>query len=482
MFGKKSMKVSDVFTDESTNAGIDVNLDNEPDLNAGYYQGTDIAYEESEVTFEPNPKPKRRGIGLFGSKKRNQRDDMHDLYESVSQQKVVAQRRDVPFMSKHSINPEDGSYGNDSEDYAIQSETPEQYGASPRMVQKKSRFSSRSKRDTNSKVDSRQTQTDDEMQTVNPPTVPIRKRRSITAEAAEQIEEDRESSKKSAIEFDRLDDSLSNEFTSEAGFFAKASKQVIEDTMLSEDEAEFIMTDDGDIIEEEQQKGVMEFFGSAASGLKNEDREEVEEEDVTSHGRECTSDENGAFTEASNVGENAKTVNLGKEVSSHRTEHDEGILGDTVLERLENAVNTYNSKVRSELSSTDVNIIFDDDKHKDIVIVDPTTHKFLLPNGHVYVNGKQKAWNLVHEIRVQKYSKVELDFGISILLPAGFGLELKPVTECGTKFGLGVAEDKVLYNAQEAAEGISVTLYGCTDASYIAEYQQLFIGKVVKFV
>ena len=106
MFGKKSMKVSDVFTDESTNAGIDVNLDNEPDLNAGYYQGTDIAYEESEVTFEPNPKPKRRGIGLFGSKKRNQRDDMHDLYESVSQQKVVAQRRDVPFMSKHSINPE----------------------------------------------------------------------------------------------------------------------------------------------------------------------------------------------------------------------------------------------------------------------------------------------------------------------------------------------------------------------------------------
>ena len=92
----------------------------------------------------------------------------------------------------------------------------------------------------------------------------------------------------------------------------------------------------------------------------------------------------------------------------------------------------------------------------------------------------QKVWNTAHEVKVPNGCVAELDFGLTIRLPKGYGVELSVIPEFVEKYGLSVTRPVRILRQEEVNSGFSVEIVGATEVSYVAEYQPLFYAKVVK--
>lgn len=324
-------------------------------------------------------------------------------------------------------------------------------------------------------------------QQLEPKPMPLRKRRSIS-ETVEKVQEEEE--KPAAVSFDSFDDD-SNSFTSEEGFFSKAERINIEKELVSEEGTGFIVNDDGDIVEE---KGAMEFYDKTQNKANRNDKKSVSmdsEEDELMHGREQTSDLEMAAQFILQGSESEPGLGLASVLPSEgvqETKSGSGLASvlpagrvNTVFDRLKEAVDRYKDSMTNSKTDEEVSVVFDDDNHQELVFDTEEPNKFFLPNAWVYAQDKQQMWNTVCEVRIPRGKIVEIDFGLSIQLPEGCGLELQMVPGCSEKYGLRWVNGKPYYSAKEAAEGITVEVQGCTDTSYVAEYKHLFTGRVVRF-
>lgn len=94
------------------------------------------------------------------------------------------------------------------------------------------------------------------------------------------------------------------------------------------------------------------------------------------------------------------------------------------------------------------------------------------PIKQVFVNGRKSNFNNVHEVRLKRNDRVELDLGVSAVIPRGYALEFRNVENAKTKFGIEVPDGTVI-RAQDALYSMVVPVNPIDDLAYVCQNRSI---------
>lgn len=94
------------------------------------------------------------------------------------------------------------------------------------------------------------------------------------------------------------------------------------------------------------------------------------------------------------------------------------------------------------------------------------------PIKQVFVNGRKSNFNNVHEVRLKRNDRVELDLGVSAIIPRGYVLEFRNVENAKTKFGIEVPDGTVI-RAQDALYSMVVPVNPIDDLAYVCQNRSI---------
>lgn len=104
----------------------------------------------------------------------------------------------------------------------------------------------------------------------------------------------------------------------------------------------------------------------------------------------------------------------------------------------------------------------------------------LFPNNLVYQGGISYGWDKNFEVKVPKGDSIELDLGICIAMPTGYGIEITGAEDILDKYGMKLKEGQSVLSPLDAATPIIVQLEACTNTSYVAKYKSILKGRLVE--
>lgn len=167
------------------------------------------------------------------------------------------------------------------------------------------------------------------------------------------------------------------------------------------------------------------------------------------------------------------------EDTSELLEEAEGTTG-SLLSRLQDAAFTYkeqtlNREVES-LSDIEIRYMYDGDYN----VVPADRNSLAMPNCKVYKNNRTEKWTNAQEVRLNIGDRVEVDFGVGVGLPKGYGLAARYNEDLLSKFGLDPVEPKRVFNTLEAATDLTLSFIARSSTAYVARYQPLVALEVVK--
>ena len=93
----------------------------------------------------------------------------------------------------------------------------------------------------------------------------------------------------------------------------------------------------------------------------------------------------------------------------------------------------------------------------------------ILPTYKVYINGFEKAWSAINEIRIAKGERFEIDTGVNMVLPSHTLLKIKGSPDIETKYGVRV-DGNVAIRRQDAMYRITVPMVAVADLAYVSNY------------
>lgn len=150
--------------------------------------------------------------------------------------------------------------------------------------------------------------------------------------------------------------------------------------------------------------------------------------------------------------------------------------GLPVIEKLQRVIALYNSR-NGGACADDITIKYSDDS---LLQVDMTANGTLtLPNYRVFSDGRMVEWDNINELRIPKGATVELDLGVSILLPDFYELELISVHDLRTKYGL-MMQQPVKVSRQNAMFPLTVILTAVEDLAYIQKFRSIIQARIVR--
>lgn len=317
-----------------------------------------------------------------------------------------------------------------------------------------------------------------------PPTVPVRRRRSINQPVTEETDTGEDT--KAAIIFNYNAEEV-DQSVNEESFFTRTSGTKVTDTdLLTESDVQFIEDETGKIVKVDD-RGKMQFRGQNDRGVivPVTGHEVVDSEETGVSRREISSeifedvpiaeDEDDLIEDGSEddlAGNEGESESIAESKATARS-------GERVFDFLQRTVNDYVTSLKP-IGDDDASVLFDSDVEQNLQALQDGSGRFYLPNVNVYKCGIREEWNSVHEIRVSKGAIVELDFGMSILVPNGFAVELRETPECREKYGLSVVGSALMLTPEAAARGVSVRLQGCSDMAYLAEYRPIFTARIIE--
>lgn len=144
----------------------------------------------------------------------------------------------------------------------------------------------------------------------------------------------------------------------------------------------------------------------------------------------------------------------------------------SVLEKVRRSVGNF-TKMNNGVTSDDVEIRYAEDELEPVDVLKDGT--LLLPNRRVYLGPMVQPWDSMSEVRIPRGQEVELDVGVSFLLPENYALEVYGADSMCDKHGLVLSDGKVLMSRQEAYFPIVLKVKAISDVSYISK-----LGKVVQ--
>lgn len=152
----------------------------------------------------------------------------------------------------------------------------------------------------------------------------------------------------------------------------------------------------------------------------------------------------------------------------------------SLLNRLKDISFKYREDVLNNdvenLSDITIKFLYDGDYS-----VTPSNRNSLsVPNCKVYKNGRAEKWSKAQEVRLNIGDKIDIDFGINIVLPKEYGLKPVYSKDLLTKYGLEPMDSEKVFSNIEAATELSLTFIARSATSYVARYQSLVDLKVVK--
>lgn len=152
-----------------------------------------------------------------------------------------------------------------------------------------------------------------------------------------------------------------------------------------------------------------------------------------------------------------------KSTATHNTS-----VSDKVIRSVQNFL-----KLNSGLSTDDVEIRYTSDDIEQVELL--KDGGILLPNKRVYFGPIEEAWDELSEVRVPRGKELELELGVSFILPDNFALEFLSTDLMRDKHGLELADGKVLLTRQEAFLPVVLKLRSVSDVSYVSKF-----GKIVQ--
>ena len=150
--------------------------------------------------------------------------------------------------------------------------------------------------------------------------------------------------------------------------------------------------------------------------------------------------------------------------------------GLPVIKKIQRAISLYNSK-NGGACANDIVIRYSTDSLPQATVTDGGT--LALPNCRVFSAGRVVEWDQINELRVPKGETVELDLGVSILLPDFYELELVSVHNLRAKYGL-MMQQPVSVSRQDAMFPLTVTLKAVEDLAYIQKFQSIIQARVIR--
>lgn len=145
-----------------------------------------------------------------------------------------------------------------------------------------------------------------------------------------------------------------------------------------------------------------------------------------------------------------------------------------ITEKLVTAVTEY-MRLNSGVYGEDATVRYCDGV-KSIVVAN---NEMRLPVRRVYVNGIVMPFNSLGEVRVPNGVEVEVDFGVSVVMPDGFGIELHTIDGVDKQYGLSLAEPVVSINRQEALYPIVAKFKVLDGLAYVNKACSLVAAKFV---
>lgn len=145
----------------------------------------------------------------------------------------------------------------------------------------------------------------------------------------------------------------------------------------------------------------------------------------------------------------------------------------SILERLRDVIDEYRNSDSGVFADT-AKLRYCDGV-SEAVIEDGELH---LPIRKVYVGGKEVPFNSVGEVRIPPTTEIELDLGVSMVLPDGINLELSEISGVETKFGLSL-KSKCILNRQDALFPIVVVMRPVDEVAYVNRYRSLIKARFV---
>lgn len=150
--------------------------------------------------------------------------------------------------------------------------------------------------------------------------------------------------------------------------------------------------------------------------------------------------------------------------------------GLPVIKKIQRAISLYSSK-NGGACANDIVIRYSTDSLPQATVTDGGT--LALPNCRVFSAGRIVEWDQINELRVPKGETVELDLGVSILLPDFYELELVSVHNLRAKYGL-MMQQPVNVSRQDAMFPLTVTLKAVEDLAYIQKFQSIIQARVIR--
>lgn len=116
-------------------------------------------------------------------------------------------------------------------------------------------------------------------------------------------------------------------------------------------------------------------------------------------------------------------------------------------------------------------------KTEDVAGVSSVEGKLILPTTQVYVNGKMRDWDEIFEIKVHDNETLEVDTGVCLSVPDGFGVEVSISDENREKYSVDV--DTTMLSAKEAMSGVFVKLLP-RNGAYVSKLGRFIECQLVK--
>lgn len=152
----------------------------------------------------------------------------------------------------------------------------------------------------------------------------------------------------------------------------------------------------------------------------------------------------------------------------------------TLVERLQSASFNYREQVLNRgiesLSDIEIRYFYDGDYK----VIPANRNSLAMPNCKVYKNNRTEKWTKAQEVRLNVGDRVDIDFGVGVVLPKGYGLAARYNKDLLDKFGLDPVEPKRVFNTLEAATALSLSFIARSATAYVARFQPLVELEVVK--
>lgn len=147
---------------------------------------------------------------------------------------------------------------------------------------------------------------------------------------------------------------------------------------------------------------------------------------------------------------------------------------DSLLGKLCRVIEHFNASDTNVYSEA-ISVKYSGDGIADVTV---KNHSLILPLDKVYLGGRAKEWNRVDEVNIPMDSEVEIDLGISVIMPDNVVLEINGVPELTSKFGLALKEP-IRLRRQEAIFPIVVKAVAVDDLAYVQKHQSLFRAQII---